>query len=78
MYVTPSNVTLVLKDALKTDLKAFDIGYDSWKAAASNRAHWYWNSMIWNGAAVCVANKTTGCHQTVKTSNQEGPYPKPY
>ena len=39
------------KDALKTALKAFDIGHDSLEAAASNKAHW--RSMIWNGAAVC-------------------------
>ena len=43
------------KNALKTSLKAFDIGHDSWEAAASNRAHW--RSTIWNGAAVSEANR---------------------
>ena len=52
------------KDTLKTALKAFDIGHDSWEAAASDRAPW--RSMIRNGTAVCEANRQqafkTKCH----------------
>ena len=62
------------KDALKTALKAFDIGHDSWEAAARNRAHW--GSMIWNGASVCEANRQQAAklkHQVRKDRIQNPP-----
>ena len=62
------------KDTLKTALKAFDIGHDSWEAAASNRAHW--RSTIWNGAAVCEANRQQAAklkRQARKERNQNPP-----